>query len=327
MKRNPKHADGEKEDQFNGSPPRPQPRGPRTPPGPPPPDDDEDDPMPLPVSGDKEEDAPHREDYFEPISPDRNSVPQESQYSDEGEVEEEQQEEGEDDEDDVDVEEEEDEDEDDRHTVDSIPEEEEEDEEEEGEEDEEGEGDDGYEQISSDEDGIADLERETFKYPNFDVEYTAEDLASVPPMTYDPYDRELVPLLHFSCPYKTTFEIEISRMKDQGPDKENSGAVEASVKLTELLDLYQEDRGAKWVTALEEIPSLIIKGLSYLQLKNTKQDALGQLIDWTMQALNLQVALRQPIALNVRQLKAGTKLVSSLAECGTHESWDCYKQE
>ena len=43
-----KSADGEKEDQFNGSPPRPQPRGPRTPPGPPPPDDDEDDPMPLP---------------------------------------------------------------------------------------------------------------------------------------------------------------------------------------------------------------------------------------------------------------------------------------
>uniref|UniRef100_H0VED6 Vir like m6A methyltransferase associated n=1 Tax=Cavia porcellus TaxID=10141 RepID=H0VED6_CAVPO len=309
-------TDGEKEDQFNGSPPRPQPRGPRTPPGPPPPDDDEDEPMPLPVSGDKEEDVPHREDYFEPISPDRNSVPQEGQYSDEGEVEEEQQEED-DDEDDVDVEEEEDEDEDDRHTVDSIPEEEEDDEEE-GEEDEEGEGDDGYEQISSDEDGIADLERETFKYPNFDVEYTAEDLASVPPMTYDPYDRELVPLLYFSCPYKTTFEIEISRMKDQGPDKENSGAIEASVKLTELLDLYREDRGAKWVTALEEIPSLIIKGLSYLQLKNTKQDALGQLVDWTMQALNLQVAFRQPIALNVRQLKAGTKLVSSLAECGSH---------
>ncbi|XP_036033561.1 protein virilizer homolog isoform X1 [Onychomys torridus] len=316
LKRNPKHADGEKEDQFNGSPPRPQPRGPRTPPGPPPPDDEEDDPMSLPVSGDKEEDVPHREDYFEPISPDRNSVPQEGQYSDEGEVEEEQQEEGEDDEEDVDVEEEEDEDEDDCHTVDSIPDDEEEEEEEEGEEDEEGEGDDGYEQISSDEDGIADLERETFKYPNFDVEYTPEDLASVPPMTYDPYDRELVPLLYFSCPYKTTFEIEISRMKDQGPDKENSGAVEASVKLTELLDLYREDRGAKWVTALEEIPSLIIKGLSYLQLKNIKQDSLGQLVDWTMQALNLQVAFRQPIALNVRQLKAGTKLVSALAECG-----------
>lgn len=40
----------EKEDQYNGSPPRPQPRGPRTPPGPPPPDDDDDD-EPMPAAG------------------------------------------------------------------------------------------------------------------------------------------------------------------------------------------------------------------------------------------------------------------------------------
>ncbi|XP_067392778.1 protein virilizer homolog isoform X3 [Emydura macquarii macquarii] len=261
LKRNPKHVDGEKEDQFNGSPPRPQPRGPRTPPGPPPPDDDEDEPMPVSVVGEKEDDVDHREDYFEPISPDRTSIHQEGQYSDEG--------------------------------------------------------DDGYEQISSDEDGIADLERETFKYPSFDIEYTPEDLASVPPVTYEPYERELGPLLYFSCPYKTTFEVEVGKIKDQDPDKENSGAVDASAKITELLELYQEERGAKWVTALEEIPSLIIKRLSYLQVKDIKQDYITQLVDWTMQALNLQVALRQPIALNVRQLKAGTKLVSSLAECGT----------
>uniref|UniRef100_A0A8C0IW65 Vir like m6A methyltransferase associated n=1 Tax=Chelonoidis abingdonii TaxID=106734 RepID=A0A8C0IW65_CHEAB len=313
LKRNPKHVDGEKEDQFNGSPPRPQPRGPRTPPGPPPPDDDEDEPMP--VTG-IEDDVDHREDYFEPISPDRTSVHQEGQYSDEGEVEEEQPEEGEDEEEDVDVEEDEEEDEEDGHTVESIPEEEDEEEEEE-EEDEEEDGDDGYEQISSDEDGIADLERETFKYPSFDIEYTPEDLASVPSVTYEPYERELGPLLYFNCPYKTIFEVEVGKIKDQDPDKENSGTVEASVKLIELLELYQEERGAKWVTALEEIPNLITKGLSYLQVKNTTQDYITQLVDWTMQALNLQVALRQPIALNVRQLKAGTKLVSSLAECGT----------
>nr|XP_034982331.1 protein virilizer homolog isoform X3 [Zootoca vivipara] len=325
LKRTPKPADGEKEDQFNGSPPRPQPRGPRTPPGPPPPDDDEDEPMPVSVVGEKDDVVDHREDYFEPISPDRTSVHQEGPYSDEAEVEEDQPEEV-DDEEGVDVEEEEeDEEDDDGQTVESIPEDEEEDEEEEEEEDEEedveeeeeGEGDDGYEQISSDEDGIADLERETFKYPSFDIEYTAEDLARVPPVTYDPFDRELGPLLYFSCPYKTTFETEVAKMKDQDPDKENSGAVETSTKLTELLELYQEERGAKWVTALEEIPSLIVKGLSYLQLKDPKQDYISQLVDWTMQSLNLQVALRQPIALNVRQLKAGTKLVSSLAECGT----------
>uniref|UniRef100_A0A8C9EIY2 Vir like m6A methyltransferase associated n=1 Tax=Pavo cristatus TaxID=9049 RepID=A0A8C9EIY2_PAVCR len=177
--------------------------------------------------------------------------------------------------------------------------------------------DDGYEQISSDEDGIADLERETFKYPSFDIEYTPEDLASVPPVTYEPFERELGPLLYFNCPYKTVFENEVAKIKDLDPEKENSGAVEASVKLTELLELYQEERGAKWVTALEEIPSLIVKGLSYLQVKDTKQDYITQLVDWTLQALSLQVALKQPIALNVRQLKAGTKLVSSLGECGT----------
>ncbi|KAL7984173.1 hypothetical protein Chor_002743 [Crotalus horridus] len=329
LKRTPKLADGEKEEQFNGSPPRPQPRGPRTPPGPPPPDDDEDEPMPVSVAGEKEDDVDHREDYFEPISPDRTSIHQEGPYSDEAEVEEEQAEEMDDDEEGADVEEEEDEEEDDDgQTVDSIQDDEEDDdddedededeeEEEEGDEEEEGEGDDGYEQISSDEDGIADLERETFKYPSFDIEYTAEDLARVPPVTYDPFDRELGPLLYFSCPYKTTFEMEIAKMRDQDLEKENSGAVESSAKLTELLELYQEERGAKWVTALEEIPSLVAKGLSYLQLKDTSQDYLSQLVDWTMQSLNLQVALRQPIALNVRQLKAGTKLVSSLAECGT----------
>uniref|UniRef100_A0A8C6X959 Vir like m6A methyltransferase associated n=1 Tax=Naja naja TaxID=35670 RepID=A0A8C6X959_NAJNA len=320
LKRTPKLADGEKEEQFNGSPPRPQPRGPRTPPGPPPPDDDEDEPMP--VSGKKDDDVDHR-DYFEPISPDRTSIHQEGPYSDEAEVEEEQAEEMDDDEEGVDVEEEEDEEEDDDgQTVDSIQDDEEDDDDEEDEdededEEEEEEGDDGYEQISSDEDGIADLERETFKYPSFDIEYTAEDLARVPPVTYDPFDRELGPLLYFSCPYKTTFEVEVAKMRDQDLEKENSGAVESSVKLTELLELYQEERGAKWVTALEEIPSLVVKGLSYLQLKDTSQDYLSQLVDWTMQSLNLQVALRQPIALNVRQLKAGTKLVSSLAECGT----------
>lgn len=39
--------DWEKDDQYNGSPPRPAPRGPRTPPGPPPPDDDEEEQVPV----------------------------------------------------------------------------------------------------------------------------------------------------------------------------------------------------------------------------------------------------------------------------------------
>nr|KAG8543391.1 hypothetical protein GDO81_024784 [Engystomops pustulosus] len=323
LKRNPKHVEEDKEDQYNGSPPRPQPRGPRTPPGPPPPDDDDDDddePMPA-AGGEKDDDREQQEGYFEPISPERVSIHPDGGYSDEDEGDDDPQDDGdeddeEEDEDDDDLnpdDDEDDDEDDDVQTGESIADE---DDDEEGDE-EEIEGDDGYEQISSDEDGIADFEREAFKYPSFDIDYTPEDLASVPTMTYDPYDRDLGPLLYFSCPYRTAFENEMSKLRDQDLDKDTSGASELSVKLLELLDLYQDDRGAKWVTALEEVPSLIVKGLSFLELKQPSRDHLSQLVDWAMQSLDLQLALQQPIALNVRQLKAGTKLVSSLAECGS----------
>lgn len=88
--------------------------------------------------GEKDDDVDHREDYFEPISPDRTSVHQEGPYSDEGEVEEDQPEDVEDDDEGVDVEEEEeDEEDDDGQTVESIPEDEE-DEEDDDDDDEEG---------------------------------------------------------------------------------------------------------------------------------------------------------------------------------------------
>ncbi|XP_041101469.1 protein virilizer homolog isoform X3 [Polyodon spathula] len=300
LKRNPKH-DWDKEDQYNGSPPRPQPRGPRTPPGPPPPDDDEEEAVPESVGIDKEDGEEGQEDFFEPISPDRTSVPPEEPYSDMGELEEAEEEE-------IDGDEEED---DDERTMGSIVEEDEEEEEEEEEE----EGDDGYEQISSDEEAM--LEHESFKFPSFDINYTPEDLASVPTMQYDPYERDIRPMLYFNPPYRTTFEIEVNKMKYSDLHEDALSAAEPSVKLIELLELYREDRGAKWVMALEEVPGLLVKGLSYLQVKDSTHSHLRQLVDWTMHALCLQAALSQPIALNVRQLKAGTKLASSLAECGS----------
>nr|XP_015213306.1 PREDICTED: protein virilizer homolog [Lepisosteus oculatus] len=209
LKRSAKH-DWDKEDQYNGSPPRPQPRGPRTPPGPP--------------------------------------------------------------------------------------------------------RDDGYEQISSDEE---DLENGTFKLPSFDINYTDEDLAAVPSMQYDLYEREIRPLLFFSPPYRTKFETEVSKMKDSDLQEDLLVAAESSAKLVELLETYREDRSSKWVMALEEVPGLLVKGLSYLHVKDSEHNHLKQLVEWTGHALCLQSALAQPIAFNVRQLKAGSKLASSLVECGT----------
>uniref|UniRef100_UPI0037E9748B protein virilizer homolog isoform X2 n=1 Tax=Semicossyphus pulcher TaxID=241346 RepID=UPI0037E9748B len=305
----------EKDDQYNGSPPRPAPRGPRTPPGPPPPDDDDEEQ--VQVTGKnlgvvKDEPCQGREDYLEAVSPER-SLPADEAYSDA-----EQEDEG-----DEEEEEEEQEEEEDARTEGSIPEDEEEEEEDEGEDEEEEmeEGDDGYEQISSDED---DLDNGSFKLPSFDMDYTPEDLASVPPVQYDPYERELRPLLHFTPPYKTRFDTQFEKASVEEP-RDTGGTeepalgeeAEAVLQLKELLPSIGEERDARWVTAVEEAPGLLAKGLGHLikQGDQEMEGPVGVLARWALQALSMEIALTQPIALNLRQLKAGAKLASCLAEC------------
>lgn len=182
-------------------------------------------------------------------------------------------------------------------------------------------GDDGYEQISSDED---DLDNGSFKLPTFDMDYTPEDLASVPPVQYDPFERELRPLLYFAPPYKTRFDTQFEKTSveepmDVGGTKEPTVGEEAEAvaQLKESLASTGDERDARWVTALEEAPGLLAKGLAYLikQGEAEAADPIGVLVKWALQALNMEIALTQPIALNLRQLKAGAKLASYLAEC------------
>ncbi|XP_054637823.1 protein virilizer homolog isoform X2 [Dunckerocampus dactyliophorus] len=290
----------EKDDQYNGSPPRPAPRGPRTPPGPPPPDDDDEEQVQVPgvnMGMVKEEPREGREDSLEAVSPERSLVADEV-YSDA-----EREEEGEE-------EEEEQEEEDDARTEGSAPEDEE--------EEEDDEGDDGYEQISSDED---DLDNGTFKLPSFDMDYTPEDLASVPPVQYDPYERELRPLVYFTPPYKTLFDTQLEKPSVEEPKDPTSPEgvavgedTESVAQLKELLGSIGEDRDVRWVTALEEASGLVAKGLACLIKEGGVEDHVDLLAQWALQALSMEIALTQPIALNLRQLKAGAKLASYLAE-------------
>ncbi|CAG11921.1 unnamed protein product, partial [Tetraodon nigroviridis] len=182
-------------------------------------------------------------------------------------------------------------------------------------------GDDGYEQISSDED---DLDNGSFKLPTFDMDYTPEDLASVPPVQYDPYERELRPLVYFTPPYKTHFDIQFEKVgieepRDPGGTEGEAGGeeTEAVAPLKELLTSIGDDRDVRWVTALEETPGLLAKGLASLlkEGENEMKDRVRIFAQWAIQALTMEIALTQPIALNLRQLKAGAKLVSCLAEC------------
>lgn len=182
-------------------------------------------------------------------------------------------------------------------------------------------GDDGYEQISSDED---DLDNGSFKLPSFDMDYTPEDLASVPPVQYDPYERELRPLLYFTPPYKTHLDTQLEKASGEEPrdagGTEGPGAgeeAEAVAQLKELLAGIGEDRDVRWVTAVEDAPGLLAKCLTLLikQGEQEMEGPVGVLARWALQALSMEIALTQPIALNLRQLKAGAKLVSCLAEC------------
>lgn len=182
-------------------------------------------------------------------------------------------------------------------------------------------GDDGYEQISSDED---DLDNGSFKLPTFDMDYSPEDLASVPPVQYDPYERELRPLVYFTPPYKTHFDIQVEKVSMEEPrdpsatEGEAGGdEAEAVAQLKELLTSIGDDRDVRWVTALEETAGLLDKGLPCLLKdgENEMKDSIRVFVQWALQALKMEIALTQPIALNLRQLKAGAKLVSCLAEC------------
>lgn len=156
------------------------------------------------------------------------------------------------------------------------------------------------------------------------MDYTPEDLASVPPVQYDPYERELRPLLYFTPPYKTRFDTQLEKAsleepRDPGGTEGSGGSEgsEAAAQARELLASVGEDRDARWVAALEQAPGLLAKGLGHLirQGDGDLEDPIGALVQWALQALSMEIALTQPIALNLRQLKAGAKLASHLAEC------------
>lgn len=155
------------------------------------------------------------------------------------------------------------------------------------------------------------------------MEYTPEDLASVPPVQYDPYERELRPMLYFTPPYKTRFDTQLEKAGGEEPQDPNSpeGAAggedaEAVTQLKELLTSIGEDRDARWVAALEDAPGLLAKGWAHLikQGQGEVEEQVAALARWALQALSMEIALTQPIALNLRQLKAGAKLASCLAE-------------
>ena len=62
---------------------------------------------------------------------------------------------------------------------------------------------------------------------------------------------------------------------------------------------------------MEDLPSILNPSIAYLDT-----EMIQLLIEWTLEGLNLEKAMMQPIAVNMRQIKAGLSMVSAMCECG-----------
>ncbi|PIK38911.1 hypothetical protein BSL78_24247 [Apostichopus japonicus] len=152
--------------------------------------------------------------------------------------------------------------------------------------DEEGMGE-AYEEISDEEV----LEDESF-LENMDIDnlVTGGDVSQFDPFQFEPE------------PFKILTSLESLNQRTV----ETPTADDDRTYLQDLLS-KEDDRGPKWVAALEEITNLLLCSQLVIEEEDT-----NKICDWTIDALDYSLAQKQPLAVNIRQLKAGMKLVSCL---------------
>ncbi|XP_064640162.1 protein virilizer homolog isoform X2 [Lineus longissimus] len=175
----------------------------------------------------------------------------------------------------------------------------------------------GYEDISDDD--IDDLEDFTrglqmvegmFEVPEDMWNYTS----------YSPYQFELLPLTTFSDPSLSPYQVEKLKSK--------LGHKEMPQEALDVLDLVtrflEAEHTGEWVEAMENLPSLLNNGLSYLD----KEDILEALVSWTLEGLDFDKAIAQPEnKYMLRHLKMGIKLVGCLCSCDVNISLKMMKED
>ncbi|XP_071477745.1 protein virilizer homolog [Diadema antillarum] len=165
-----------------------------------------------------------------------------------------------------------------------------------------------YEDILSDEEALEDVDSlRGLLEAGVDLEGLEDD--SWPDITpYDPFQHELLPLKVYTDPDLTFYEEEKMKMEENKPEE----LPKEALAITEMVeDLKGTDYNTKWVATLEELSLHLPLGLAYVS-----EGVLKVIVGWTVAALDYDVALQQAIAINIRQLKAGTKLVGLLCDAG-----------
>ncbi|KAK6982141.1 protein virilizer [Biomphalaria glabrata] len=131
--------------------------------------------------------------------------------------------------------------------------------------------------------------------------------------TLNPVEFYVTPLMELKSPALSKFEIQMLRYASH-----DDGAIERPQEAIELLNIIytftQEEHTDKWVVAIEELPDLLEKGLSYLMIHENKNDFLDTLVSWAIKGCDSDIAMSQlDAAFKVRHLKAGIRLAGCLS--------------
>lgn len=170
----------------------------------------------------------------------------------------------------------------------------------------------GYEDIDSDEDDM--LEDFDFEDHNLTSEFDTDETWASISVSFNPYQCSLSPLQFIPSFIQTDFERMLKGFKSGKDLKEP-----AQVKQLQdhIVSDSEAERDSKWVTMLEELPTILPVAMAYLHSqpsqKIKERHFLSIITEWAIFGLNIDNALNLPLAVNIRFLKASIKLTCLLA--------------
>ncbi|BFZ19611.1 hypothetical protein BsWGS_22649 [Bradybaena similaris] len=172
------------------------------------------------------------------------------------------------------------------------------------------EAEEGYEDISSD-DEIGVMEDVSMLQVLDPYELEEEQWEG--PQVFNPFDFYLAPMLQLKSPTLSAYEIESSRLLAADKQHELDRPKEAKLLLDIVSTFAEAEHQDRWVMALEEIPGVLDKGLSYLLTQDKRHDIVDVLATWVLEGCDPDMAMTQPdAAIKVRHLKIGIKLAGLL---------------
>jgi len=186
-----------------------------------------------------------------------------------------------------------------------------------------------YEDIESDEDLM--LDDFDFEDNGNDIQQNIQDMfesgnawASIS-LSFNPYQCVLSKVPSIPSLTETSFEATVRNFKNRIA---NGEVLEPPPHVKQIQDHIVSDiegeRDAKWVTMLEQLPSLLPTALAYLRSQPyqrvKEQHFVSIIADWACYSMNVEKARALPLAVNIRLLKAGINVASLLSNsCAEYE--------